>query len=315
MSRLYFIALLATVVIAFFSWYQSSATLCPTPIAYRVGAIDPAFGISKEEAETYALAAEELWETATKRELFFYDEAAALPIEFRYDDRQASADSEVTQRIALDAQKEQSEAIDASITNLQTKYDKLKATYEARLATYDAMLHDYNEEVNTYNDRGGAPPDVFAQLEKDRVSLDRESAALNQVAGEVSALAGKINTLAEEGNELVQIYNKEVAKYNEAFGFSREFTQGDYQGDHINVYKFSSDTEVITVLAHEFGHALGIPHVEGTSSLMYYLLENTDEAPTLSPDDLAAYVTVCGESESFAQKIRRLIREIVPIGT
>jgi uncharacterized phage infection (PIP) family protein YhgE len=313
MRSTYFIALLATILLAITAWYQSSAAQCPIPIAYRLGTVDPAFGITKEQALSYAREAEALWEDTVNRELFVYDEAAALPIEFRYDIRQASADSETAQRAALDAQKEQSEAIDASITELQTKYDQLSAAYETRVATYEAKLRAYNEEVNTHNDRGGAPPEVFERLEKERVALSRESTGLTQVSTELRELADKINALAEQGNQLVQRYNEGVVRYNEEFGFAREFTQGDYQGDQINIYKFSSDAEVVTVLAHEFGHALGIGHVEGNSSLMYYLLENTDELPTLSADDLASYTAVCGESESAEQKIRRMIRETLAV--
>ena len=77
------------------------------------------------------------------------------------------------------------------------------------------------------------------------------------------------------------------------------------------MYKFSNDAEVVTVLAHEFGHALGLGHVEGPSSLMYYLLDEVTTVPELSEDDRAAYQAVCGDAESFAQWVRRQIRQLI----
>jgi uncharacterized protein YukE len=312
MRSSYLIALCVTAlfgVVVF--WYQNTAAICPAPLAYRIGEIDPEFNITKDQALAYAKQAEAVWENQAKRELFEYDEKAILPIHFLYDDRQATADSEVAQRRDLDVQKEKSEEVQRTLSTLQTEYDKLTAVYTDRAAAYETKLQAYNTEVNKYNDRGGAPPDIFAQLEEDRKKLSYEADELNTLSAELAALAEQINTLVEEGNSLVNEYNEAVSVYNQSYGFAREFTQGDYQGDEINIYKFSSDAEVITVLAHEFGHALGLGHVEGSSSLMYYLLGATNEKPTLSSEDSASYGAVCGEVESFAQKSRRLIREVL----
>jgi hypothetical protein len=307
----YFFALVVTILGAFTYWYQTTAADCPVPISYRIGEIDPAFGLKQEQVLAYVSQAEDLWESQVQRELFTYDENAKLSIQFIYDDRQADANSEVAQRGDLDEQKEKSESVRIAIEELQTKYDKLSVSHNDQVAAYEAKLNDYNAEVNKYNDRGGAPEEVFERLEKERNELSAKAEELNRISEELKTIAGKINELADQGNALVENYNDEVAKYNQEFGFAREFTQGDYQGERIHVYKFSSDEELVTVLAHEFGHALGLGHVEDTSSLMYYLLENTDEAPTLSSLDLASYEAVCGYAESFTQKVRRMIREVL----
>lgn len=309
MRSTYLIALAITILGALTYWYQSTATVCPVPISYRIGDIDPAFGIDQEQALAYAKQAEAVWEERASRELFTYNEKALLSIEFIYDDRQASADSEVTQREDLDEQKEKSEEIKESLEKLQAQYDQLSAAYKEQAAEYEAKLSDYNAEVNKYNDRGGAPTEVYDRLEQERTNLAAKAEELNRISAELKSLANKINRLADQGNALVDDYNRGVAEYNQEFGFAREFTQGDYQGDRINVYKFSNDAEVVRVLAHEFGHALGIDHVEGSSSLMYYLLEETDEMPGLSSSDLQSYELVCGHEETLAQKVRRMIRE------
>jgi hypothetical protein len=297
-------------------WYQSTARQCPAPISYRIEEIDPAFGLSKEQALAYVEQAEFVWESQVDRELFRHVEPAAVGIRFIYDDRQANANSEASQRQALDEQLAESEKVQETITDLRAKYESLSADYEHQADKYEEHLRRYNEEVNGFNDRGGAPPEEYERLEAERIALNEEGETLNQVSAELRALVDDINELAERGTQLVNAYNERVSVYNESFGFAHEFTQGDYQSGEINVYKFSSDAEVVTVLAHEFGHALGIGHVEGTTSLMYYLLsEGTEGVSDLSVEDQVAFMVVCGDSESFAQKIRRMIRETLSIFT
>lgn len=309
MRSSYLIALTIILLGALTYWYQSTAAVCPVPISYRIGELDQAFGLSQEQALAYVKQAEAVWEDQVDRDLFTYNEKAVLSINFVYDDRQASADSEVMQRGDLDEQKQKGEEIKEALENLQAQYDQLSATYEGQVASYEARLSEYNAEVNKYNDRGGAPADIYDRLEQERTELADQVDELNRISVELKTLAKEINKLADQGNALVSNYNRGVAAYNEEFGFVREFTQGDYQGDQIHVYKFSNDGEVVRVLAHEFGHALGLDHIEGTSSLMYYLLEESAEMPTLSLSDLTVFEQVCGDSESFAQKVRRVIRE------
>ncbi|MCA9359252.1 matrixin family metalloprotease [Candidatus Kaiserbacteria bacterium] len=307
----YAATLFLSLVFAGTYWYQTSAAICPAPLSYRLGDLDESFGLTREEAKEQIQKAEAIWESETTRELFVYDEASDFTIDFVYDERQALANSEETEREVLDKQKIQNEEILATVESMQREYQTLTKKYEQQVNSYESRLTEYNREVSKYNDRGGAPADVFAELEKERKALTKESDALNKTIATLKSLADEINKLSEKGNRLVDEYNREVNAYNSQYGFEREFTQGDYQGVKIHVYKFSSETELITVLAHEFGHALGIDHVEGSSSLMYYLLDDTSSSPKLSEEDKVAYLESCGETESLEQKIRRTIRSIL----
>ena len=304
----FLISLIVTIVAGTVYWYQSAAAHCPVPLSYRLGELDPSFEFSKEEAKQHVLTAEAVWEEAAGRELFVYDEAATFTIDFVFDERQAIANSEEDKRTTLDAQHAENDLIQSAVESLQREHEALNGSYRNRLAAYEARLDAYNEEVRKYNDRGGAPPGIFSELETEREELEKEATALSAVNKRLNELATEVNRLAERGNQLVEQYNREVDRYNAAFGYTREFTQGDFQGDSIHIYKFSDETELITVLAHEFGHTLGIDHVEGTSSLMYYLLGDTSQPPTLSSNDLQAFEEVCGSAERFDQKAHRLIR-------
>ena len=307
----YFIALVFVAIIGAGYWYQSTAYVCPAPLAYRLGDFDDSFALTKEEALAEIAAAEAVWEEATGRDLFTYQEDAVFTVNFVYDERQEESDSERTQRRALDETRERNDALFVTIDALERDYETLGNAYRTEVATYEARLTAYNDEVRQYNDRGGAPEEVFASLEDERTALNRESARLNEVADELNTLGTELNELADRGNQEVEAYNRAVAIYNEQYGHAHEFTQGDYQGDRINIFEFSNRNELRTVLVHEFGHALGIDHIDDADAVMYYLLEDTESAPTVTSNDLAAYTAVCGTGNEWDHSLRRSIRAVL----
>ena len=310
--RLRFIIIfLVAVIIGGGYWYKSTAYICPAPLSYRLGDVDDSFNISNEEALEQLSIAERVWESATNRDLFIYDKDADFAINFIFDERQALSNSETNQRTHLDTKKNENESILQTIDGLQVDYNNLTKTYQGQVAEYETRLNEYNETVSNYNDHGGAPEEAFKELEDEKNALNSQLRELNNSADVLSTLAARINELSDRGNGLVAEYNREVESYNQQFGFSREFTQGDYQGDRINIYKFANERELSSVLAHEFGHALGIDHVEGSSSVMYYLLEETPSIPTLTVSDIEAFIQTCGSGNEFSHRLRRSIRTLL----
>lgn len=59
----------------------------------------------------------------------------------------------------------------------------------------------------------------------------------------------------------------------------------------INIYEFGSVTELRRVLAHEFGHALSMPHTDNKESIMYYM--NEGKKLELSNEDIKALDIIC----------------------
>lgn len=304
----FLIVLMITIAAAGTYWYTSTASICPAPLSYRLGTLDSEFNISPEVAKEHMLEAESLWEAEAGRDLFVYDEGAQFVVDFVFDERQEFADGEATESHTLDAQRQKNDEVMATVQSLQSDYEELKQSYESKVATYETRLKKYNQTVSNYNDRGGAPSDEYEALQQEQRALDGEVEKLSVLSDELNDLAERINELGQRGNEMVEAYNREVASYNEQYGFSREFTQGDYQGDKINIYKFSSDRELVAVLTHEFGHALGIGHVEGEASIMYYLLVDTSQPLALSVEDRQVLIETCGDGTSLSETVRRYIR-------
>jgi Rad3-related DNA helicase len=290
----FLLALIFAIILSSTYWYRTTAAICPIPLPYQIGEIDPSFELSYDEVKEQVATAETEWEEAVSRELFLYDVNAEFTINFIFDERQEQSNQEERQRRFLDGQLEENEEVFAAIEFAQGQYDELAAAYEVRAETYETRLADYNQTVQRYNDRGGAPEAEFAALEVEREELNAEADALARLASELNDLANRINQLSDEANRLVDSYNANVADYNQSFGYSREFTQGDYQGDRINIYEFSTDNELQSVLMHEFGHALGIGHV-------------------VTQADLDAFYAVCGTGGEWDNQLRRIIRSALSI--
>lgn len=296
-------------------WYLVSASVCPAPLAYRLGTLDDHFKLTEAAAKEHLKEAEQVWEEAADRDLFYYDENAEFVIDFVFDDRQALADSEASQSALLDAKRSENESFFKQIDELETEYQELSDQYESAVKDYEDRLESYNQTVSGYNDRGGAPETVYEELRQEEAALNEEGVRLSGQADELNDLANNINQLADEANRRVTEYNQLVVSYNRQFGYSREFTQGDYEGDKINIYKFSSTAELVTVLTHEFGHALGIGHVEDEAAVMYYLLKDPSDTPVLSGADKMALIETCGSGDEISHTVRRYIQEVITLLT
>lgn len=302
-------ALLATSVFGVAYWYISTAGVCPTPIYYRLGEVDERFGITEPEAREILAEAEAVWEEALERDLFVYTEDTDFTVNFMYDERQKEASTEEEWRIALDAKEGKTKSTFAAVESQQVAYEQQRKEYEASHASYETALASYNNEVEQINASGGATPEQFEALEDQKADLNKERNALLALEKKLTTAGEALNREGEAANRLVEAYNAEVARYNEVYGErSGTFTQGDYERERINVYTFSTKVELAKVLAHEFGHALGLGHVDGGDSLMYYLMADQPDELSLSAEDTLAFVTACGDETSVASKLRRAIR-------
>lgn len=290
-------------------WYLVAEAICDVPMTYRIGTIDPRFGISEAEVRNVVSEAESMWEDATGENLFTYDTEGALAINFVFDERQEVANEQEQLEEVLDSKEAMSESVRSEYDTLMREYESLRATYEAQVAEYDTELAVYNREVSGWNEQGGAPADVFDRLEATKSELSREQARLADAADALNALVRKMNVLSSKGNSLISEYNETVEEYNGKFSEGHEFTQGDYEQDVINVYQYDSRDELVLVLAHEFGHALSLDHVEGADSIMYRLMEGQTQGAGLSEADLTEFARVCGAERSVSALFYRAVFE------
>jgi hypothetical protein len=308
MRSILFSILLGVLIVSGTFWYVGTSAICPVPISYRLGELDERFGITVDEAMAVLAAAEAVWEDELGRDLFVYNETSAFPINFIYDERQQMASTEEEWRIDLDRQEAESQRILGEVRRLAAEITKDQEVFAIERERYESKLTAYNNQVAAYNGSGGAPPEEFAALQETQAVLARELAKLIKTEAELRSRAEEVNRIGETGNQLIELYNRQVVQYNEIYGNIEQYTQGDFQRERINVYKFSDTTELTKVIAHEFGHALGVGHVEGEGSLMYYLMAEQPDTITLSEEDKIAFFEKCGSGNEFSYEVRRIIR-------
>lgn len=294
-----FLILIATVFGSGF-WYDTLRTPCKLPVRYFIGEVDTRFGTNVDELKRITQNAEALWETRLNTDLFIHDEAnGTLPINFIFDERQAEADKETELRADLKAKEGMSESVALQYQTLITEFRAKRKDYESRVVAYEAKLQKYNTEVNQWNEKGGAPEDIVGELRTRANALEAEKNALSTLALKLNSITDNLNRIGARGNELITDYNTIVNEYNKEFSSEREFAQGDYTGDAINIYQFDSEEELTLVLAHEFGHALSLDHVQGEDSIMYYLMEKQSPEKGIQDEDIAEFSRVCTKKSIF----------------
>ncbi len=288
-------------------WYYVAEAICDLPVSYRIGAIDPRFNIGEEYVRNRASVAESMWENATERNIFTYDPSGDVTINFVFDDRQATANEEEELRGVLETKEGVSETVRDQYDRLLGEYTTLKKSYEKRTSTYESNLAAYNTEVAKWNEKGGAPKDVFEELKQTGERLAREQRTLNELATSLNKLVGQMNALGAKGTTLINDYNEVVNEYNDKFTEGSEFAQGEYKADVITIYEFTSDEELEIVLAHEFGHALALGHVEGESSIMYHLMEAQNKESGVTEEDIAEFNRLCGSEATPSKRLYRFL--------
>ncbi|KKT14795.1 MAG: Matrixin superfamily protein [Parcubacteria group bacterium GW2011_GWF2_44_8b] len=286
-------------VLITWNYQRSAKTLfpCQEPIAYTIGAFDRKFGISQKYFLDALSEAEAIWEDSIDKELFVYaPENGELLVNLIYDYRQ-----EVTGTLSgLEDVLEENEATYKALQNkyagLKVEYNNEKSIYDARASAFNEREASYQQKVETWNSGKRTSREQFDELEREKRALETEVRELKVLETRLNEMVRVINTLVGTLNRLAKSLNLSVEKYN-TIGASRgeTFTGGIYHSaegvQEIDVYEFSSRDKLVRILAHEFGHALGLEHNDDPKAVMYRL--NEGDTKVLTASDIAALQTLC----------------------
>lgn len=270
---------------------------CRAPLAYSIGNFDERFGIAKTDFFKAIAEAAGIWEKAINKDLFTSASDGDLKINLVYDERQAATVK--LRQLGIEIKDDR-----ATYDMLKEKYESLKILYAAQKQALDAMIvsyekakREYEAAVAMWNKRGGAPKEEFVRLETERTALNEQITAINVAQDRLNETVDTLNATATFLNKLVKDLNLTVGRYNNiGQEQGEEFQEGVYKRDasgvEIIIYQFDDRAKLVRVLEHEFGHALGLEHVENPKAIMYRLNQASNEKLTV--DDVNALKALCG---------------------
>ena len=272
---------------------------CTIPITYSIGTLDPRFKISKNELQSILSSATAIWEKPINRDLFVLQENGDVVINLIYDARQESTNRIRTLGLQIENTRESFNALKQKYESAKVLYTSAKKEFDIMVAEYDLRASKYEEQVDYWNKKGGAPEKIFTQLEAERAVLNRLSEELSVKQKNINELVATVNAFTNVLNRVAQELNISIGEFNTIGGEQEEFQEGVYvrdsSGERIDIFEFGTRKQLLRVLAHEFGHALGLEHLENPLAIMYKRNQATNE--TLTKDDLGALRKLCGFAE------------------
>lgn len=168
---------------------------------------------------------------------------------------------------------------DSGSLKISFNYDSRQSAADYLTAaerTYKKAEIEYNTEVNYWNERGDAPEDVFNELQNKSEDLKQ--------------LHGAWQNAIDNYNLEIQKKQNKVAEYE--WQEKTDFLGNkSLEWERIKVYSFTSRAELVSTLAHEMGHALGMEHVTGKDSLLNSTSYGAVQEP--STQDMIELKRVC----------------------
>lgn len=269
---------------------------CSKPITYGLGDVDKRFNISQKDLLSALQSAGDIWSKPIDKQLFAYATSGEVKINLIYDYRQAATDKLKSLGITVNSNQDSYNQLKTKYEADSKYYDQQNAALQAQIADFKKRQTAYEQQVSQWNKRGGASPAIYDQLNQTSAALKVELDQINNKIAQLNQLAEAVNAEAAVLNKLIHDLNLTVKQYNSIGAQAgQQFDEGVYiqdaSGRTINVYEFNNRQQLIRLLAHELGHALGLDHSSGTTDIMYYLNQGTNEK--LTTNDLNALKAKC----------------------
>jgi len=271
---------------------------CEETITWRFGFVDSRFDIDKDSLKTIVQHVSGLWSGAAGYSVIAYDPEGEVELNFYYTDQQQYTDDEqeLSDRIARLRQRYYSQNV--IYQRQENLFERKERLFNEKQTEYNADVVVYNQTLNRIQTTGVRTRELDEQLKRLKREIEFQELELEILRNELHEQEQELQNLSEELNLRADAVNELVYQYQKRFSSWRTFYQGVYlnvAGERkINIYQFDDADRLTLLLAHEFGHALGIDHVGNPKSVMYYLTDRQDSRNLkLSEEDIRAFQLRC----------------------
>ncbi len=263
-------------------------------VEYRMGAIDPRFGLSEADILRLCAEAGRMWQLGLGKQVVHYNPNATLTVNLTYDARQQHSDYAQQQQANIQGQVVQADAQQRALADLQLQLHQKQQLLNNALAEHSQAVHSYNAKVDAINAADGAAEAVRDELQAEqqrhaasKAALDAQVDAYNQ---DIDALNGQLKHLAAQATHVNSMVNAFNAKHSGSYPFEKGHYKQSGQQHNITIYQFNNQVDLRIALAHEFGHALGLGHTGVPTAIMYPVLAAQNMAATeVTPADVNFY--------------------------
>jgi hypothetical protein len=271
---------------------------CQEALTYHIGKVDERFGLSRQEVSDAVKQAASIWEKADSRELFREESNGVIEVNLVYDYRQEAADKLKSLSYKIDNSKSSYEDLKSVFENKKNEYEQKSDVLAKDYSSYNSRVNTFNAECESTRRQGGVPDDVRNRLMVEKEELTSISENLRSRQEELKSDADTINSLVIVINQIANNRNLDIVNYrNEGKKLGDEFCEGNYvrkKGSRmVNIFQFADNKQLIRVITHELGHALGLDHNNNPQAVMYRLMQT--DSLDLAPEDITALKVLCGK--------------------
>jgi len=264
---------------------------CQWPLAWRLGELDPAFQLSRQEALFYIEQASQHWQQATGKTLFVQDQQQGFAIDFRFDARQ----QRLLQQQLLQRNLQR---YDAAITPGLQQLPARAALLQQQVDEFNQQQQQLQQQLEQWQPQQADAATRRQQLLQQRQQLVQQADWLEQQRQQLQRDQDYLNETIRQRNELLPGDRHQQAGSFEIDSFEIDSFEVGSMARHgqqrqMTIFAFASPPQLVSTLVHEFGHAIGIGHTADPPSMMYP--SQQPEQQQLTATDLAAFAAVCGK--------------------